>query len=125
MPARAKEPSADYQKKLELYERLVATNSQVERKGDTMPYTSVNGNMFSLFTKEAILALRLPADAREQFLAKHKTKLTEQYGAVMREYVDVPDSLLANTKALKPYFDTSYEYAKTLRMKPSRAKKRR
>ena len=47
------------------------------------------------------------------------------YGAVMREYVDVPDSLLANTKALKPYFDASYEYARGLRVKPSRAKKRR
>jgi TfoX/Sxy family transcriptional regulator of competence genes len=125
MPARANEPSAEYQKKLELYERLVATNPQVERKGDTMPYTSINGNMYSLFTKEATLALRLPADVREAFLAKHKTKLTEQYGAVMREYVDVPDSLLANTKALKPYFDASYEYARGLRVKPSRAKKRR
>ena len=125
MPARTTEPSEDYRKKLELYERLVATNPQVERKGDTMPYTSINGNMFSLFTKEATLALRLPADVREAFLKKHKTKLTEQYGAVMKEYVDVPDSLLANTKALTPYFETSYEYAKGLRAKPSRAKKRR
>ena len=125
MPARVKETSEDYRKKLEMYERLVATNPQVERKGDTMPYTSINGNMFSLFTKEATLALRLPADAREAFLKKHKTKLTEQYGAVMREYVDVPDSLLANTKALKPYFDASYEYVKALKAKPSRAKKRR
>jgi hypothetical protein len=125
MPARANQPSKDYLDKLELYKRLVATNPEIERKGDTMPYTSVNGNMFSLFTKEAILALRLPPDVREAFLEKHKTKLTQQYGAVMREYVDVPDALLANTKALKPYFDSSYAYAKGLRAKPSRAKKRR
>jgi hypothetical protein len=29
---------------LELYEKLVATNPKVERKGDTMPYTSLNGH---------------------------------------------------------------------------------
>lgn len=43
----------------------------------------------------------------------------------MKEYADVPDSLLPNTKALKPYFDASYEYARGLMAKPSRAKKRR
>jgi len=37
---------------LALFEKLVATNSQLERKGDTMPYTSLNGHMFSLLTKE-------------------------------------------------------------------------
>ena len=29
------------------YEALVATGPGVERKGKTMPYTSVNGHMFS------------------------------------------------------------------------------
>src|SRR5262245_35597433 len=33
--------------KLKLYEKLVATNPKVERKGATMPYTSLNGHMFS------------------------------------------------------------------------------
>ena len=48
-----------------LYEKLVATNPKVERKGAMLPYTSVNGNMFSLLTKSGTLALRLPeADAR-------------------------------------------------------------
>ena len=36
---------------LELYEKLVATNPRVELKGDTMPYTSLNGHMFSVLTK--------------------------------------------------------------------------
>ena len=46
--------------KLALYEKLVATNPKVERKGATVPYTSVNGHMFSYLSKEAKLALRLP-----------------------------------------------------------------
>jgi len=37
--------------KLELYEKLVATNPNVERKGDTVPYTSLNGHMFSYPSK--------------------------------------------------------------------------
>ena len=40
------------------YEKLVATKPDVERKGDTMPYTSVNGHMFSLLTKDDGVILR-------------------------------------------------------------------
>ncbi|HWH52187.1 MAG TPA: hypothetical protein VN651_11650 [Gemmatimonadaceae bacterium] len=121
--------SPSYRDGLALYERLVATIPEVERKGATMPYTSVNGNMFSLFTKEGTVALRLPDDERAAFLAKYRTRLTEQYGAVMKEYVDVPNALLSNTRALARYFAISYEYTKALRPKPTRraagAKKRR
>jgi hypothetical protein len=66
--------------KLELYEKLVATNPNVERKGDTVPYTSLNGHMFSYLSKEGKLALRLPAGEREAFLKKYKAKLCEAYG---------------------------------------------
>jgi hypothetical protein len=51
--------------KLKLYEKLVATNPNVERKGDTVPYTSLNGHMFSYLSKEGKVALRLPAGERE------------------------------------------------------------
>jgi hypothetical protein len=40
----------------------------------------------------------------------------------MREYVAVPDSLLKNTKELQPYLLSSYEYAKSLKRKPTRKK---
>ena len=45
--------------KLALYEKLAATKPNVERKGDTVPYTSLNGHMFSYLSKEGKLALRL------------------------------------------------------------------
>ncbi len=108
--------------KVELYDQLVATNPSVERKGATMPYTSVNGNMFSYLSKEGKLALRLPADAREEFLKKYKAKLCEAYGVVQKEYVEVPDSVLASTRELKKYFDASLEYVSSL--KPKRTAKR-
>ena len=41
----------------------------------------------------------------------------------MKEYVVVPDSLLENTKELKKYLDLSYEYARTLKPKPTTEKK--
>lgn len=108
--------------KLELYEKLIATNPKIERKGATHPYTSLNGNMFTLLNPPGMLAIRLPAEEREKFLKKYKTTLFEAYGAVMREYVAVPDALLKKTKELRKYLDLSYEYAKTLKPKPAKKK---
>ena len=108
---------------LALYEKLVATNPDVERKGKAMPYTSRNGHMFSFLAKDGKMSLRLPETKRETFLKKHKTKLSEQHGRVMKEYVLVPASLLKNTRTLKKYFDLSYEYIGTLKPKPTTRKK--
>jgi hypothetical protein len=103
-----------------LYEKLVATVPELERKGDANPYTSMNGNMFTLLHQSRTLAIRLPDDQRDEFLKKYKTKLFEAYGAVMKEYVTVPDGLLPKTKELEKYFKASYAYAKTLKPKPTR-----
>jgi TfoX/Sxy family transcriptional regulator of competence genes len=118
----AKAESERYAANLELYDELVATNPKVQRKGATMPYTSVNGHMFSLFTKEAWLALRLPTEERLAFLKKYKTKLCEQYGTVMPEYVQVPHALLKKTQELRKYFDLSYAYVSSLKPKPTTKK---
>ena len=115
----AKTDPKKYAANLELYEKLVATNAKAQRKGATMPYTSVNGHMFSLFTKDAYLALRLPPDVQQVFLKKYKTKVTEQHGAVMKEYVDVPEGLLKKTSELKKYFDLSFAYVSSLKPKPT------
>jgi TfoX/Sxy family transcriptional regulator of competence genes len=105
---------------LDLYERLVATNPRVERKGATMPYTSLNGHMFSFLTKTGTLALRLATEERDAFLKRYKTKLCEQHGTVLKEYVEVPDALLKKTQELKKYFDLSYGYVASLKPKPTK-----
>ena len=89
-----------------------------------MPYTSLNGHMFSYLSKEGKLALRLPAGEREAFLKKYKAKLCEAYGIVQPEYVEVPDSLLASTQELKKVFDSSYQYVGSLKPKPATRKKK-
>src|SRR6516165_928079 len=98
-----------------LYDRLIATRKEVERKGDANPYTAVNGNMFTILLASQKLGIRLPEGEREKFLEKYETTLMEAYGAVMKEYVVVPDSLLGKTKELQKYLDMSYEYACTLK----------
>jgi hypothetical protein len=50
-----------------LYDQLIATNPKIERKGAANPYTSLNGNMFTLL-HQSRLAIRLPEDKREEFL---------------------------------------------------------
>jgi len=108
---------------LALYDRLVATIPGVERKGATLPYTSVNGNMFSFLTNTGKLALRLPPAERGAFLERFGTRLVEQHGAVMKEYVQVPDSLLRSTQRLRKHFDLSYAYVGSLKPKRTKRKK--
>ena len=110
-------------KALQHYEALIATAQNVERKGATMAYTSVNGHMFSFLTKDGRLALRLPKQERDGFLEKYKSKLCEQNGAVLKEYVEVPPTLLARTKELKAFFAASLAYVSALKPKPTKKKK--
>jgi TfoX/Sxy family transcriptional regulator of competence genes len=111
---------------LKHYEALIASASlpQVERKGASMPYTSVNGHMFSFLTKTGKLALRLPDQEREAFLKKYKTSLCEQNGTVLKEYAEVPDALLKKTAELKTWFVSSYAYVASLKPKPTKKGKK-
>jgi hypothetical protein len=112
----------DYAVRLDLYEKLVATNPNVTRKGNTMPYTSMNGHMFSFLAKDGKMALRLPTKERELFMERYETDLCVQHGAVMKEYVVVPDGLLERTEELQSYFEVSYEYVSSLEPKPTKKK---
>jgi hypothetical protein len=103
--------------KLELYEKLIATNPNLERKGAVHPYTSLNGHMFTYLDQTGTMGIRLPKEELEAFLKKYKTTLFESYGVVKKDYATVPDTLLNNTNALKKYLNISYEYVKTLKPK--------
>jgi TfoX/Sxy family transcriptional regulator of competence genes len=106
--------------KLALYEKLVATNPKATLKGDKMPYTSHQGHMFSNLDEEGHLHLRLPKEEIEPFLKKYKTTLATAHGLVRKEYVLVPDALLAKTKELKSWFDKSYDFVNSLKPKPTK-----
>jgi hypothetical protein len=105
--------------KVALYDALIAGLPDVERKGAGFPYTSLNGNMFSILGAGGVMGLRLGPGDREAFLRDHQARLYESHGVVMREYVAVPDALLADRAAMAPYLQASYAYAQTLRPKPT------
>src|ERR1700743_2982172 len=106
--------------KLELFDTLIAVRPEIERKGANNAYAAVNGNMFLLMQPDGVLAIRLPEDVREEFLKKVKASLNEAYGAVMREYVAVPEAALGKTKEMQKYVAASYEYAKSLKAKATK-----
>jgi hypothetical protein len=103
--------------RLALYEKLVATIPEIERKGDLHPYTSLNGHMFTYLNQTGTMGLRLPKEEVEAFLKKYKTTLFESYGVVKKDYVTVPAAMLEKTGELKKYLAISVAYVKTLKPK--------
>ena len=110
--------------KLVLYDRLLATEPSIERKGATIPYTSANGKMFTYLSPTGDLRLRLPPDEREAFMKKYKTKVVVQHGVVMKDFVAVPPVLLARTAELKKYLAISRGFAKQLGTKQTSSRSR-
>ena len=107
---------------LALYDKLISILPGISRKGASMPYTSLNGNMFSYIEKDGSFGIRLPEGPRDDFQKKYNSKPFVSFGMVMKEYVTVPDILFNNFKELKPWFMKSFEYAKILKPKPARKK---
>ncbi len=111
--------------RLVAYEAAVAEASDddgvpLSRKGAKNPYTSRNGHMYSFLTPEGQLAVRLPKDRLEQFLAEHGTERPVSYGAVMKEYALVPDGLLEDAAAAGALIQESHDWIGTLPPKPTK-----
>lgn len=107
---------------LAAYQRLIATMPGVERKGATMPYTSVNGNMFRFLDGAGTLALRLAVADRNRFMTTFDARLHEAHGHVMKEYVAVPPDLLDDVDTLAPWFAASWNYGSSLKPKATTRK---
>lgn len=106
---------------LQLYSKLL-TAVGLKQKGKNMPYTSMNGNMYSFVAKEGYVAIRLSEEDKQEFMDKYNAGPAISYGATMRGYVHVPDDVLKNTSELAAYMNKSHEYAMTLKPKPTRKK---
>ncbi len=106
-----------YQERLKAYDALVAKCTRFERKGKTMPYTSANGYMFSLFNKAGEIGIRFSKERQEQLFEEWNSTLYTSYGAVMKGYVLVPESMRNDLDVLATYLDESYDYVMTLEPK--------
>lgn len=102
---------------LAYYERLIDSTPGIVRKGVTLPYTSRNGHMFSFLDASGSMAMRLPPDARQDFIARYESSLAVQHGHTMKEYVVVPVSLLERTNELAPWLARSHDWIGTLKPK--------
>ncbi len=107
----------------ELYDQLIEANPNIERKGKTMPYTSLNGHMFSFLSKEGVMGLKLSKNDREDFIQYFNAGLMEQHGRIMKEFVSVPDVLLNDHDQLSEYLQKSFNYVSELKPKPTKKKK--
>jgi len=113
--------------KLRLYERLVATTPGTDSKSNFgAAYTAVNGNMYSLISKYGVVGIRLPEPDHSAFLEKYQAQVFRADPAwpPNKEYVAVPEHLLEDTAALRPYLKASLAYARTLKPKASAKKKK-
>lgn len=111
---------------LRLYERLIDAVAGVEAKSNFgSGYTAINGNMYSMISKHGVVGIRLPEPERTAFIERYDTALFRADPAwpPAKEYVAVPDHLLRDTDTLAPYLRRSYEYALTLRPKPTKKPK--
>ena len=109
-----------WKKKLQLYDMLIDTIPNFERKGKNMPYTSANGYMFSQLNKAGEIGIRLSKEQGERFMKEHQATVFKSYGAVMKEYVLVPEKLLEDLELLSSYLSDSYNYVKSLKPKATK-----
>jgi hypothetical protein len=109
--------------RLRLYQRLLESVPGVAEKSNFgSAYTAVNGNMYSMISKDGVVGIRLPEPDRSGFL--------ETYGADLfrgdpawppaQEYVAVPHTVLDRTDELSPYLERSLAYALSLKPKATK-----
>lgn len=110
------------EKNLKQFQLATSLVPEMELKGKNMWYTSMNGNMYTFMGKEGVLGIRLEKADYLAFREKYQVGDLKSYGAVMREYVPIPQKLFEDTDSLKHYMEMTHAYAKTLPAKPTKKK---
>lgn len=108
---------APYEEKLKIYDDLVSRCKRFERKGKTMPYTSANGHMFSLFNKAGEIGIRFSKEVQLKYMEEFGTTVFKSYNSIMHGYVLIPDHMLNDLDKLAKYLDESYDYVMNLEPK--------
>lgn len=103
-----------YKERLQIYDDIVELCPGIERKGKTMPYTSANGYMFSLLNKDAELGFRFHKEDCKIFMEKHQTGIFKSHGAIMKDYVLIPENILQEKELLAGYLNKSFKYVMSL-----------
>ncbi len=103
--------------KLKIYDQLIDKCPRFERKGKTMPYTSANGYMFSLFNKDCEIGIRFSKEVQEKYIKEFNSSIYKSYGAVMKGYALIPQNMLEDLDHVARYLNESYDYVMSLEPK--------
>ena len=114
----SKKPDEVPEERIELYKKLLATHPEIELKGGKkLPYTALSGNMYTMISKDGRIGIRLGKADFKAFIETYNAIQYKNYGATMREYVEIPEHLLENIDELAPYLAMSHDYVQTLKPK--------
>lgn len=104
---------------LALYAQVIAATPGVEQKGATHPYTSCKQQYVLVFASAGFSGFA----ASRKRTAKIPEEIQNDVVRVLRRGPKgIRHSLLRNTGELQEYFSMSYQYAQTLKPKPSKGK---
>ena len=106
-----------WEQQLKVYDELVASCPRFERKGKTMPYTSANGHMFSLFNKAGEIGIRFSREIQKNYLESYNTTLFKSYNSIMHGYILVTDEMLQDKDDVIRLLNESYDYVMSLEPK--------
>ena len=106
-----------WKEKLKIYDELVAKCERFERKGKTMPYTSANGYMFSLYNKACEIGIRFSNEVQKKYMEEYNTTIYKSYNAVMHGYILITEEMLEDLKKVAKLLDESYDYVMSLEPK--------
>jgi hypothetical protein len=106
-----------WEMKLKIYDDLVANCPRFKRKGKTMPYTSVNGYMFSLLNKAGEIGIRFSKEVQEKYIKEFDSTIFKSYNSIMHGYVLIPENMLEDLDNVARYLDESYDYVISLEPK--------
>ena len=106
-----------WKEKLKIYDELVAKCERFERKGKTMPYTSANGYMFSLYNKASEIGIRFSKEVQKKYMEEYNTTIYKSYNAVMQGYILITEEMLEDLNNVAKLLDESYDYVMSLEPK--------
>ena len=103
-----------------ILESLAEAAPDLRVKGKKMAYLAINGNMFAFVDPDGALCLRFAEADRADLAAAFGTVPVEQYGAVMRGYVAIPEAVIADPARLSALFADCVAHARALKPKPTK-----
>lgn len=107
---------------LKIYEELIENQPEIKRKGKRLPYTSMNGNMFSVISKEGKIGLRLSQERVEECIDLYGFTKYIKNDKVLEDFVQISEEFLDN-ELLVELFNECCEHAKSLQAKPKTKKR--